>query len=181
MRNVPCRRTQADILLEVDGVGAVRGDVAYGGNWFFLVWSPSFELELSDWRRLTDVTLKIRRELECTGVTGDDGAWIDHVELFGPPQVPRADSKNFVLCPGGAYDRSPCGTGTSAKLACLLERGQVDPGAWYVQESITGSIFRGKVERVNGQLIPTIEGRAYVTAETALVFDEADPNVWGLS
>lgn len=178
--NVPSFRTATNVTVAVDGVGAVTGDVAWGGNWFFLVREHRESLELANAARLTAVTEAIRAALRVQGVTGADGAEIDHVELFGPPHDPRNHSRNFVLCPGGAYDRSPCGTGTSAKLACLAADGKLRPGEPWRQESIVGSVFTGSY-RVDGErIIPTISGQAYVTAEATLLLDDNDPFAWGL-
>ncbi|CAN5713480.1 4-hydroxyproline epimerase [soil metagenome] len=177
--NVLSRRARAGVEIEVEGLGRVVGDVAYGGNWFFVVHHPSFEISLARQEELSDLTLRIRRALEREGITGDEEAIIDHIELAGPPVDPNADSRNFVMCPGGAYDRSPCGTGTSAKMACLHAAGELQPGAAYVQESVTGSLFTGSVQAVEGGVLPTIIGRAYVTAETDLIFREDDPLRWG--
>src|SRR4029450_10174086 len=119
------------------------GDVAWGGNWFFLTELRAPALELTNAPLLTGITTQIKDALRAHGVTGREGAEIDPVELSGPPQRPDADSRNFVLCPGLAYDRSPCGTGTSAKLAVLAARGKLRPGQRWRQESITGSRFEG--------------------------------------
>jgi proline racemase len=180
VRNVPARRSQRGLELDVPGYGIYTGDVAYGGNWFFIVRAPEIPLCLSQAMELTEVCLRIRRTLTTCGICGDDGSAIDHVELSGPATALGADSKNFVLCPGAAYDRSPCGTGTSAKLVCLVEDGALEPGAWYEQESITGSTFRGKIERVGHEWVPTIVGRASITAETTLLFHPDDPFQWGI-
>jgi 4-hydroxyproline epimerase len=177
--NVPSYRLAADVRVTVEGPGdglrEVRGDVAWGGNWFFLVREHGEVLDLANVGRLTAVTLAIRAALARSGITGAGGAEIDHVELFGPPADPRNQSRNFVLCPGGAYDRSPCGTGTSAKLACLAADGKLSPGEPWRQESILGSVFTGSYRREGGRLIPTIAGEAFVTAEGTLVFDPDDP------
>ncbi|RYG46260.1 hydroxyproline-2-epimerase [bacterium] len=180
INNILSRRVQADVTVEVDGLGAVTGDVAYGGNWFFVVHAPTFAISLVHRYELIDVTLRIRDALNRAGITGDDGAEIDHVELAGLASHPDAQSRNFVLCPGGSYDRSPCGTGTSAKMACLYAAGELAPGETYVQESVTGSLFRGTVEPAEGGVLPTITGRAYVMAEATLLFREDDPLRWGL-
>jgi 4-hydroxyproline epimerase len=164
-----------DVALDVPGLGRVTGDVAWGGNWFFLTERPELRLELANVAALTDATARILAALRAAGITGRDGAAIDHVELFGPPRRPDADSRNFVLCPGLAYDRSPCGTGTSAKLAVLAAHGQLAPGERWRQESITGSLFEGWLEERKGTLVPRVRGRAYVTGRTTLVFDANDP------
>jgi 4-hydroxyproline epimerase len=164
----------------LDGGERVIGDVAWGGNWFYLVDQPGRVLELARVHELTDYTRRIREALVRAGVTGDDGGEIDHIELFGPSHDPANHSRNFVLCPGLAYDRSPCGTGTSAKLACLAARGKLAPGAVWRQESIVGSVFSGSYRWANGELIPSITGRAHVTAEATLLLDPTDPFCWGL-
>ncbi|HEX6966209.1 MAG TPA: proline racemase family protein [Gemmatimonadaceae bacterium] len=175
VRNVPAYRYLADVEVEVPGIGRVRGDVSYGGNWFFLTELPGAELELANVRELTRVTTDIREALAAQGITGADGAPVDHVELFGAPHRSDADSRNFVLCPGAAYDRSPCGTGTSAKMATLHARGELGAGEQWRQESITGSLFTGWLEECEGTLVPNIQGRAYITSRATLVFDKADP------
>jgi 4-hydroxyproline epimerase len=178
VRNVPSYRTRKGVAVEVEGHGRVTGDVAWGGNWFFLVEDHGEELTLANVERLTDVTWKIRQALARQGVTGDGGREIDHVELFGPSTI--ADSRNFVLCPGKAYDRSPCGTGTSAKVACLIADGKLRPGQTWRQEGIVGSVFEASAEVVGGAVVPSITGSAYVTAEATLLLDEADPFCWGI-
>jgi 4-hydroxyproline epimerase len=182
VRNVPSYRADAGVAVEVEGYGRMTGDVAWGGNWFFLVNGNVHgqELTLANLDRLTDVTWKIRQALNRQGVTGRDGREIDHVELFGPPTVPGADSKNFVLCPGKAYDRSPCGTGTSAKLACLAADGKLRPGEVYRQESIIGSVFEGTIEVENDKVYPSITGSAFVNAEATLILDDRDPFCSGI-
>ncbi|NNN17125.1 MAG: hydroxyproline-2-epimerase [Thermoplasmata archaeon] len=173
--NVASYRHRKDVDLEVPGYGRVRGDIAWGGNWFFLVTDSTTELRLADVPALTDRTVAIRQELRRKGITGADGAEIDHIELSGPPQRPDADGRNFVLCPGGAYDRSPCGTGTSAKMACLHADGELAEGALWRQESVLGTRFVGRLLRRDGILYPTIRGSAYVTGETELLVDQDDP------
>jgi len=178
VRNVPSFRTQTGVSVSVSGYGRIIGDVAWGGNWFFLVENHGQQLTLANLERLTDLTWKIRQTLRRDGVAGDNGQEIDHIELFGPSMC--ADSKNFVLCPGKAYDRSPCGTGTSAKLACLVADGKLRPGDVWRQESIVGTIFNGTVEIIDGQTIPSITGTAHVIAESRLILDENDPFCWGI-
>jgi 4-hydroxyproline epimerase len=175
IENVPSYRQAAGVSVEVAGLGPIRGDVAWGGNWFFLVGEHGQELELANVERLTDFTWRIRQGLVRQGITGADGQEIDHIELFGPPRNPGAHSRNFVLCPGKAYDRSPCGTGTSAKLACLYADGKLREGQTWRQESIVGSVFEGTVSLRNGQIIPRITGSAYIQAEATLILDPGDP------
>ncbi len=187
IQNVVSYRLTKDVAVEVPEYGIVEGDVAWGGNWFFLVksgpevFSPE-KLSVANSKYLTDLTLRIRTALEKNNVTEIDGALIDHVELFGPPADPSNDSRNFVLCPGGAYDRSPCGTGTSAKLACLAEDEKLAPGATWRQESVIGSVFEASY-RPNPSsvgIIPTITGSAYISAESTLVLDPNDPFRMGI-
>jgi len=165
-----------EVALEFEGrARRVRGDVAWGGNWFFLAEAGEFALELGQVERLTAWTWTIRQALERARITGAEGAEIDHVELFGPPTRADCDSKNFVLCPGRAYDRSPCGTGTSAKLACLVADGKLAAGQEWRQESLIGSRFVGSVRVADGRILPTIRGQAFVTAESELLLDPRDP------
>lgn len=178
VRNVPAYRYAAGVEVEVPGIGMVKGDVAYGGNWFFLVNGFSFSIGLANMRELTEYSQAVRDALTSAGITGANGAEIDHIELF--VNTSTADSRNFVLCPGGAYDRSPCGTGTSAKLACLYADGKIEPGQWWRQESVIGSQFEGKVEIVDGAIIPTIKGRAWITAQGSLLIDPTDPYGHGI-
>ncbi|UES49112.1 proline racemase family protein [Roseibium aggregatum] len=174
--NIESYRLAKDVTVEVEGIGPVTGDVAWGGNWFFLVKNSPVALTGANIRPLTDLTLKIRDALEKAGVTGKDGAWIDHIELFGQAEDPSAQSRNFVLCPGGAYDRSPCGTGCSAKLACLAADGALAPGEDYLQESVIGSTYKISYQPgPGGGVIPTITGQAFVTSDANLIFNPADP------
>ncbi len=180
VQNVPSYRIAKGVAVEVEGLGRISGDVAWGGNWFFLVDRHGERLSLANAGRLTEVCWGIRQALAAQGVRGEGGAVIDHIELFGPPSAgAAADSKNFVLCPGKAYDRSPCGTGTSAKLACLIADGKLKPGEPWRQESIVGSIFEGTAAIEEGRILPTIKGSAHLTAEATLLFQEGDPYQWG--
>ena len=175
LENVPALCHARDVEVEVAGVGPVRGDVAWGGNWFFLTEVPEPALDLENLAALTEVTTRILVALREQGVTGAEGAEIDHVELFGPPRRPDADARSFVLCPGLAWDRSPCGTGTSAKMAVLAARGALKPGERWRQESLTGGLFEGRLEERDGHLVPHVRGRAFVTGRATLLFDPRDP------
>ncbi|HEV3439338.1 MAG TPA: proline racemase family protein [Gemmata sp.] len=177
VRNVPSYRYRKGVSVDVPGYGPIRGDIAWGGNWFFLVGSHRESIVVQNTERLTEVTWKIRQALEANGIAGANGGVIDHIELFGPPLDPANHSRNFVLCPGKAYDRSPCGTGTSAKLACLFADAQLKPNEVWRQESITGSVFEGTAELTGevGVVIPHITGEAFVTADATLLIDPADP------
>lgn len=175
IENVPAFCHARDVAVEVPGLGRVTGDVAWGGNWFFLAELPGLPLDLANVVALTQAAARLLSALRAQGTTGRDGAEIDHVELFGPPRRPDADSRNFVLCPGLAYDRSPCGTGTSAKMAVLAARGKLAPGQRWRQESVTGSLFEGWLEERGGALVPRVRGRAFVTGRATLFFDPRDP------
>ncbi len=177
VRNVPAYRLLAHVPLEIDG-RFIHGDVAWGGNWFFLVHDHGLEIGLPHLDALTDFAWRVREQLNLHDIRGAGGAEIDHIELFGP--TPAANSQSFVLCPGKAYDRSPCGTGTSAKLACLLADGRLGEGQVWRQQSVVGSIFEGSVRSEAGQVIPTITGEAWVMAEGALLVDERDPFADGI-
>jgi 4-hydroxyproline epimerase len=178
--NVPSRRTAKQVGVHVPGHGMVRGDIAWAGNWFFLVGEHAFDLKLSDIDELTQFAWAIRQALEKNKITGADGQQIDHIELFSSSAVPGVDSKNFVLCPGKAYDRSPCGTGTSAKLACLYADRKLAPGDVWRQESIVGSVFEGQIRIEDGHVIPVIKGSAFITSEADFVFDPCDPFRYGI-
>lgn len=180
VRNVASRRTASDVAVEVPGYGTVHGDVAWAGNWFFLVKENPLELNMKNITALTDFTWAIRGALNQNKIFGSDGHEIDHIELYGPSAIPGVNGKNFVLCPGKEYDRSPCGTGTSAKLACLYADGKLKPGEIWRQESIVGSIFEGTVHIHNGEIYPEITGSAFVTAEADVILDPQDPFRYGL-
>jgi len=182
IENVPSYRHRAKVAIDVPGLGAVTGDIAWGGNWFFLVEQSPVPLAMENLRQLDDAARRVRAELERREITGRDGGMIDHIEFFGPPNAADANSRNFVYCPGGAYDRSPCGTGTSAKLACLAADGKLAPGETWVQESIIGSRFSASYRTDEpGQIIPRITGRAYVCSEATLIQQPDDPYAHGIA
>lgn len=181
IRNVPSHCYRRDVSVDVPGLGKVHGDISYGGNWFFLVHPlADVRIHLSNRARLLEISTAVMSALHDQGICGEDGAVIDHVELFGPPTLPEAHSKNWVLCPGGEYDRSPCGTGTSAKMVTLHAHGRLQIGEVWKQESITGSLFTGWLTLEEGRLIPHIQGRAFITAQSTLLFDRRDPFRAGL-
>ena len=176
--NVPSWRVKKNFPAEVPGLGQVTGDVAWAGNWFFLVGKHGQNLSLANVEKLTDFCWRVRQAVNAQGFPE-----VDHVELFGVPTIAGAHSRNFVQCPGKAYDRSPCGTGTSAKLACLAADGKLAPGKTWVQESIIGSAFSARfhwLDRTSGKISPVITGTAFVNAEATQLFDEKDPFVWGI-
>jgi len=180
VNNVPSYRSAAKVKVNVQGFGDVRGDVAWGGNWFFLIEDSDQDITFSNVESLTAFTWAVRQALSANRITGTNGREIDHIELFGPSKLPGVDGKNFVLCPGKAYDRSPCGTGTSAKLACLYADGKLREGQVWKQESIVGSIFEGSISVRDGQVYPSIKGSAFVNAESDLVLDARDPFCMGI-
>lgn len=180
VNNVASHRIAANVPVDVPGYGQVRGDIAWGGNWFFLVRDHDMALNLQNIDELTAFTWAIRSALRENSITGDNGKEIDHVELFAPSQIRGVDSKNFVLCPGKAYDRSPCGTGTSAKLACLYADGKIKEGQVWKQESIVGSVFEGTVRIKDGNVFPSITGSAFVNAEADLILNPGDPLCMGI-
>ena len=178
--NVPAHRHLKGVVLDVPGYGEVVGDVAWGGNWFFLTDAGALPLSLAGVQDLTTFALAVRRALRKAHITGNNGAEIDHIELMGAAHIHGNSGRNFVLCPGGAYDRSPCGTGTSAKLACLAADGKLLEGERWLQESVVGSVFEGRYRMVGDQLVPRIRGQAHVVAETTLLLDRRDPFCWGM-
>ncbi|GLK87807.1 4-hydroxyproline epimerase [Pseudomonas turukhanskensis] len=182
VRNVPAYRFRSAVTVQVPGYGAVTGDIAWGGNWFFLISQHGQRIDGGNLEALTAYTVAISTALHAEGIYGEDGGVIDHIELFADDL--EADSRNFVLCPGKAYDRSPCGTGTSAKLACLAADGKLRPGDIWRQASVIGSQFEGSYEWLNdgepGRVIPTIRGRAHLSAEATLLLQDDDPFAWGI-
>ena len=183
VRNVPAYRYRQAVTLQVPGIGTVVGDIAWGGNWFFLIAEHGQRVAGDNLEALTAYTVAVQQALDRQGIRGDDGGLIDHIELFADDEL--ADSRNFVLCPGKAYDRSPCGTGTSAKLACLAADGKLQPGQIWRQASVIGSEFEGSYERLDAttageRIIPTIRGRAHISAEATLILEQDDPFAWGI-
>jgi 4-hydroxyproline epimerase len=179
VRNVPAYRHLHQVAVELPGHGTVRGDVAWGGNWFFLVSEHGQRVASDNLAALTGYTVALRQALAAQGITGAEGAEIDHIELFAADDD-GADSRNFVLCPGSAYDRSPCGTGTSAKIACLAADGKLAPGEVWTQASVIGSRFEASYTMEDGRVIPTLRGRAYISAEATLLIEDEDPFGWGI-
>lgn len=174
--NVASYRTKKAATLEVSGIGKVQGDIAWGGNWFFLIENHGLAIAPDNIQQLTDYAIHVRAALDASELRGDNGQLIDHIELCGPASSPAiADNRNFVLCPGKEYDRSPCGTGTSAKLACLLADGKLQAGELWRQQSITGSVFEASATVVGNRVMPTITGDAYLTSRATLLFDNGDP------
>lgn len=182
IENVPSFLHRANVSVDVEQLGTVTGDIAWGGNWFFLIDRSPFPLKLDSIRPLTDAAESVRNQLRRQKITGAGGEEIDHIEFFGPPESHDANSRNFVSCPGGAFDRSPCGTGTSAKLACLAANDKLRPGEPWIQESIIGSRFLATFrEGDSGQIIPTITGHAYVCSAATLIQQPGDPFRHGIT
>ncbi len=176
IENVPSYRHRADVPVEVPGYGCLHGDIAWGGNWFFLVSDHGLSLRIENRTALLAVSTAIRAALIESGITGKDQGLIDHIELCGPPNDPNNSGRNFVLCPGASFDRSPCGTGTSAKLACLHAAGELGLNEIWRQEGILGTVFEGSIHSSDGTYItPSITGRAWITGESTLYFDPTDP------
>lgn len=182
VRNVASYRYRGDVTVDVPDYGAVTGDIAWGGNWFFLASGTPCPINLENERALTDAAMKIQLALRDQGITGRDGGEIDHIEFFAEAQSADGNSRNFVLCPGGAYDRSPCGTGTSAKIACLADAGVLAPDTDWVQESVIGSRFIARYSlNEQNEIIPSITGRAFICSEGSLVQQPGDPFAEGIS
>jgi len=180
--NVPSYRYREAVAVEVPGWGEVCGDIAWGGNWFYLVEGFGPELSPGNIPGLSEFALAVMNALEVAGIAGEDGSRIDHVEVFGRPPDKGSDSRNFVMCPGGEYDRSPCGTGTSAKLACLYASGKLEAGATWRQSSILGTVFHGCIEPgEDGRVIPFVTGRAWVNGESEILLDPDDPFAFGIT
>jgi 4-hydroxyproline epimerase len=180
--NVPSYRKATAVPVEVPNWGTIQGDIAWGGNWFFLIDSQGPLVDFANLDALINFTCLVREELSKQGITGDEGMEIDHIEVCGPPGNPAlADSRNFLLCPGKAYDRSPCGTGTSAKLACLHADGKIKSGVVWHQAGILDTVFQGTVEELpDGKIIPRVSGRAWVNGESIYHFNPADPFRYGI-
>ena len=178
--NVASYRHAAQVKVEIPGHGHLSGDVAWGGNWFFLANGDGMDISFANIDHLTEFCWSVRQQLKEQNIFGRDGHEIDHIELFGPAHAPGANSKNFVLCPGKSYDRSPCGTGTSAKMACLYADGKLRLGEVWRQEGILGNVFEGSIAESNGELHPTITGSAFVNADSELILDPQDPFCFGI-
>ena len=176
IENVPAYVHARDVEVDVPGYGRVTGDVAWGGNWFYITHADQVPVEMARVNDLTRFTLAIQDALRAAGITGASGGDIDHIEISAAPARADADCRNYVLCSGGEYDRSPCGTGTSAKMATLHARGELALGVPWRQEGIAGGMFTGWLTAgANGQLVPHIRGTAFITAEATLRFDPRDP------
>lgn len=175
--NVPSYRYRSEVTVDVPDYGKVSGDIAWGGNWFFLIQDQGPAVKRENIVALTHFTSAVKQALAHQGITGEDGGEIDHIESFGPPTDSSiADAKNFVLCPGNAYDRSPCGTGTSAKLACLYADGKLLPGKVWRQAGILDSVFEGVVTPLTGlRVTPTVTGKAWISGESTYHFSVDDP------
>ncbi len=179
LKNVPAYRYQKSVTVQVPDLGEVTGDIAWGGNWFFLVDQPFMDITLDNVNALSDTTLKIMAALDKNKITGKNSQIIDHIELFEDSKT--ANSRSFVMCSGGAYDRSPCGTGTSAKIACLVADGKLEEDETWIQESVIGSQFQASFQRDGDHITPIIRGTAYVCADNTLILDSHDPFCYGIT
>lgn len=177
---VPPRRITKSLALACDDGARVTGDVATSGLWFFICRDHGLPVDSAGIPALTARAWAIRRALDARGITGTGGAVIDHVVLLGPPRDARNHGRAFVLCPDGAFDRSPCGTGTSALVGCLFEDGQLAEGHTWRQESVLGGVYEASIRRVGGMLVPTVRGSAWLTGETTLHFAGDDPYRTGI-
>jgi 4-hydroxyproline epimerase len=181
VKNVPSYRFRSNVSVDVPSYGMFTGDIAWGGNWFFLVAESPCPLAPENRVELIAASTAIRSALHASWITGAGGAYIDHIEFFSAPHDAKNSSRNFVLCPGASFDRSPCGTGTSAKMACLYADGKLPPGEVWKQEGILGTVFEGSVsEGKDGEVTPSIRGRAWITAESKLLLADDDPFVAGI-
>ncbi|GAF62729.1 LOW QUALITY PROTEIN: 4-hydroxyproline epimerase [Psychrobacter sp. JCM 18903] len=203
VQNVPSYRYKKQVEVHVPELGLICGDIAWGGNWFFLVSEHGQDIQANNVEKLTQVTMQIKQALVAANITGENSSEIDHIELFADSDDTQVDSKNFVLCPGSAYDRSPCGTGTSAKLACLAADNKLAPEKLWQQQASSAAYLLAVISmylslilistdlstRLNNPagaaypaqtIIPTICGHAYVCAETTLMVQEDDPFKWGI-
>lgn len=192
VQNVSSYRYKKQVTVDVPELGLIQGDIAWGGNWFFLVSEHGQDIKACNVKQLTQVTMQIKQALIAANITGENGSEIDHIELFADSEDTQVDSRNFVLCPGAAYDRSPCGTGTSAKLACLAADNKLAPEQLWQQQGVIGSVFTGSYQYVanlknasgmtypDNTILPTICGHAYVCAETTLIVQKDDPYKWGI-
>lgn len=177
---VPPRRIRRGLTVACAAGGRVTGDVATSGLWFFLCRDHGLPLVPEAIPRLLERAWSIRRALEAAGIAGDRGEPIDHIVLLGPPQDPGNQGRAFVLCPDGAFDRSPCGTATSSLIGCLHEDGLLAAGERWRQESILGGVYEASYRLDGGVCRPAVRGGAWITAESELHFDPADPYRSGL-
>lgn len=178
--NVLSYRYRHAVPVDVPGIGRLVGDIAWAGNWFFLIGEHPFDLAISRRAELITATHAIRTALADSGITGENGGFIDHIELFGKPLNPENSSRSFVLCPGASFDRSPCGTGTSAKMACVYADGKLKEGQVWRQEGFLGTHFVGTIQAQGEAVLPTIRGRAWITGESELLFQQDDPFAGGI-
>ncbi len=177
--NVPCYRYIKQIELNVPGRGRLFGDIAWGGNWFLLVEEHSLEINIRNIHSLLSISRSIKTTLQKSSIRGIGGAPIDYVALFGMSST--ANSRSFVLCPGDAYDRSPCGTATCAKLACLAADNTFEPNMIWHQEGVTGSRFQASYEwGDSSSILPTITSSGYVNGDSFVIIDPEDPFSWGI-
>ncbi len=189
IRNVPAFLYKENLQAEVPGYGVITYDISFGGSFFVLVDAvkAGVEIEMKNIETLTELGMallkKVNAEVEIKHPYLDITT-ADLVEFYSPTEREDADMKNCVIFGMAQADRSPCGTGTSAKMAALYARGELPIGQKFVYESITGSLFTGEVIKevdVNGQkgIIPQITGSAYITGMNEWILDQEDPLEYG--
>ncbi|MFW6692287.1 proline racemase family protein [Streptomyces sp. MAR4 CNX-425] len=185
-RNVPSFALELDAAVEVPGLGRVTYDMAYGGNFYAILPADSLGIPFAkaEKQRMLDVGLAIMaavNEQRRPVHPADPGiAGCKHVQLTAPPAGGGADARNAMVIHPGWFDRSPCGTGTSARMAQLYARGELALGADFVNESLLGTLFTGRLEEetavggVRAQ-IPAVTGRAWITGMGQYLLDPEDP------
>ena len=181
INNVPSYRKTKNMTVEVEGYGVFTGDLAWGGNWFFICGDHGLDLSYSKIDELSEYSNAIMAQIVKDNILPEDQLEMLHVEFYVASEKEGVDVKSFVMCPGNQYDRSPCGTGTSAKMSCLVADGKLAEGDTWRQESVIGSVFEGSVTLKNDEILPHIKGQAHVCAENTLLLDSEDPFVWGIS
>jgi proline racemase len=184
--NVPCFADRIDAPLEVDGLGTLSVDVAYGGMWYVIADAKAlgFSLEPSEARALSDVGEQIRtaarEQLPCVHPENPDIAGPSVVQLAGPWQGVGKVSRNAVVVAPGRLDRSATGTGLSARMAALHARGVMGVGDSMSHASVIDSQFHGRIvsETTVGDrkaIVPAITGSAWITGITQVIVDPSDP------
>jgi len=191
-RNVPAFLYKQDVKINVPEIGEITLDISFGGSFFAIVDAKQLGVKIvpENATKLKDIGLKIRdivnKEIEIQHPTLEHIKTVDLVEIYDEPTNPEATLKNVVIFGEGQVDRSPCGTGTSAKLATLYAKGKIKEGELFVYESIIGTMFKGRVVGTTkvgdfDAVIPEITGSAYITGFNTFVIDEDDPMKYGFS
>ncbi|MCX7884843.1 MAG: proline racemase [Caloramator sp.] len=190
--NVPSFLYKQDVEVDVPEVGKLTIDISFGGSFFALVKSSDIAIDIctSNAQKLCDVGMKILKavneQVKVQHPVLEHIKSVDLVEIYGPAKNPKATLQNVVVFGQGQVDRSPCGTGTSAKLATLYAKGQLKINEEFIYESITGTMFKGRVleETKVGDykaIIPEITGSAYITGFNQFIIDPEDPLKYGFT